>query len=741
MPLGSFRLNTLSRTVGEIIQLISQIFSSGASTQGELGLPFVIGSSESLINISNLGNLAQTFQKISARTDHSLAITTTGELYSWGSNAGGKTGLSITAGSTTTPTILNIADKSWAEVSAGNNHSLAVTTTGELYSWGFNQNGQTGLNLTTGSTIVPTQVGTATNWAQVSAGTGYSVAITTTGELWAWGLNTSGQLGRGNTTSPQTTPLRIGTATNWARVSAGTNHSVAITTTGELWAWGNNTSGQLGRGNTTSPQTSPIRIGTATNWARVSAGTAYSVAITTTGQLWAWGNNTNGQLGRGNTTSPQTSPIQIGTATNWAQVSAGNDHSLAVTTTGQLWAWGLNTSGQLGRGNFTSPQTTPIQIGTATNWAQVSAGTNYSIAINSLGQLWASGTNLNSPLGLPAQISEFLLLENLNIAKISAGDNYSLAVTTTGQLWAWGLNSSGQLGRGNTTSPQRTPVRIGTATNWAQVSAGRLHSLAVTTNGELWAWGDNSSGQLGRGNTTGPQTSPIRIGSATNWTQVSTGTNHSMAINSLGELWAWGNNLSGQLGRGNTTSPQTTPIRVATFASWAQVSAGINFSVSLGHTLAITTTGQLWAWGNNGSTQLGDGTSTQRNSPVRIGTATNWAQVNTGELHTLAVTTTGELYSWGVNQNGRTGLGISTGNASVPTQVGTDTNWANVSASFEHSLAITTTGELWAWGNNLNGRTGLGLLSGSTIVPSRVGTATNWVEISAGELHSLARKQ
>jgi alpha-tubulin suppressor-like RCC1 family protein len=738
MPLGSFRLNTLSRAVSEIIQLISQTFSSGSNSEEALGLPSIIGTSISVINISDLSNLAQTFQKISSGDNHSLAITTTGELYSWGSNAFGKTGLSITAGSTTTATQIGSATN-WLQVSAGNSHSLAITTNGELWAWGLNTSGQLGRGNTTSPQTSPTRIGSATNWASVSAGTNYSLAVTTNGELWGWGLNTNGQLGDGTTTQ-RTSPTRIGSATNWASVSAGNGHSLAVTTNGQLWAWGLNTSGQLGRGNTTSPQTSPTRIGSATNWASVSAGTSYSLAVTTNGQLWAWGLNTSGQLGSGNTAT-LTSTTRIGSATNWASVSAGNGHSLAVTTNGQLWAWGLNTSGQLGRGNTTSPQTSPVQIGSATNWASVSAGTSYSLAVTTNGQLWASGLNTSGQLGMPFQTLEFLLLEDLNFAKISTGDNHSLAITTTGELYSWGSNDFGKTGLGTLTGNTSVPTRVGIATNWASVSAGRQHSLAVTTNGQLWAWGSNESGKTGLGTSAGNTLVPTRVGSGTNWVSVSAATNHSLAVDTIGQVFAWGSNLSGQLGRGNTTGTLTSPSRVGSATNWAQASAGINFSVSTGHSLAVTTTGELWAWGNNNNGQLGDGTTTLRSSPTRIGSATNWEYVSTTETHSLAITTTGELWAWGDNGFGRTGLGLTTGRTLVPTQVGTDTNWASVSASLSHSLAVTTTGELWAWGTNLNGRTGLGLSVGNTLVPTRVGTDTNWVEISAGKIHSLARKQ
>ena len=195
-------------------------------------------------------------------------------------------------------------------------------------------------------------------------------------------------------------------------IAPGTYHTLAIKNDGSLWAWGYNYYGQLGDGTNTNRNT-PVQIGTATNWASISAGFYYSLAIKNDGTLWAWGYNTFGQLGIGNTTN-QLSPVQVGTANNWASVSAGYQHSLAIKTDGTLWAWGYNNGGQLGDGTYTS-RNTPEQIGTATNWANISAGGYF--------------------------ISNYRY-------------EFSIATQTNGSLWAWGANAQGQLGDGTNTKYQ-----------------------------------------------------------------------------------------------------------------------------------------------------------------------------------------------------------------------------------------------------------------------------------------------
>ncbi|MBI4833314.1 MAG: hypothetical protein HY811_00640 [Planctomycetes bacterium] len=361
-------------------------------------------------------------------------------------------------------------------------------------------------------------------------------------------------------------------------LAANAYHSLCPRTDGTLWSWGYGEYGQLGHGGTAQydgdgaylynlDKNTPTQIGALTTWSKVACGAQHTMAIKTDGTLWAWGFNSNGQLGDG-TTIQRNSPVQVGALTTWKQVAGGNAFTLAVKTDGTLWAWGYNWNGQLGDGTQTN-RSSPVQIA-GTTWKQVACGGNHTVAIK-----------------------------------------------TDGTLWAWGYNGQGQLGDGTTTQ-RLSPVQVA-GTTWKQVACGNVYTMAIKTDGTLWAWGYNFNGQLGDGTYT-QRTSPVQIGALTTWSKVACGAAHTLAVKADGTLWAWGWNNSGQLGDGTTTQ-RTSPVQVGVATTWKQVACGTQ------HNLAVKTDGTLWAWGYNGLGSLGDGTNTDRYSPVQIGALTTWKAV------------------------------------------------------------------------------------------------------------------
>jgi alpha-tubulin suppressor-like RCC1 family protein len=346
----------------------------------------------------------------------------------------------------------------------------------------------------------------------------------------------------------------------WAEISAGGQHTLAIAQDGTLWAWGDNSYGQLGNNLATGIVTNPLQISNEPNWVFVSAGEFYSLAIKKNGTLWVWGRNTNGQLGNGNTTQ-QNVPFQIGVDTDWVGVYAGYAHSMARKSDNTLWGWGNNTYGQLGI-NSTATQQTPTQVGLATNWQKVSLGRNHTVALTNNGELWVWGRNTNGQLGLGNYTNQLspIRLGDETWKVVEAGDYHNIAIKSNNALYSWGDNFSGQLGLGDTTE-RNAPTQIGVASDWKSIAAGLYNSYAVKSTGTLWACGDNFKGQIGNGNFI-QQNGLLQAGTATDWYDVVAGNEYAVAQKTSGTFYSWGDNQSGQLGNGSTlpnTTGQNTP--------------------------------------------------------------------------------------------------------------------------------------------------------------------------------------
>lgn len=337
------------------------------------------------------------------------------------------------------------------------------------------------------------------------------------------------------------------------------SHNLAIDESGRLYAWGINTSGQIGNGTSSTSERvlSPINIEKENTFKKIATNYDHSFAIDESGQLWAWGLNSCGQLGDG-TTDTVLKPKPIIQGKKFKEISAGYAHTLAIDEDGNLWTWGKNDYGQLGDGTRTR-RGNPQQIQVGIKYKEISAGRDHSMAIDESGQLWAWGYGLNGRLGdgQTTRINSVPILIKTGIKKIVAGDEYTLAIDEEGNLWSWGGNTYGELGNGtsgtsaNVLTPTKVPVQAGT--KFKEIAAGRSHTLAIDESGNLWGCGSNSDYKLGLAYT-GYHKSLTLIKSDTKFKKVEAGYAHSLAIDEEGNLWAWGKNTYGQLGNGTTTT-------------------------------------------------------------------------------------------------------------------------------------------------------------------------------------------
>ena len=368
-------------------------------------------------------------------------------------------------------------------------------------------------------------------------------------------------------------PIVMGTKLdcfNISSISIDDNYTLCNdSSTGSTWSWGHNSYGELGTGNMIN-YSSPVSVLGGISFTQTYIGNQFSLGIRgSDGTAWAWGSNFYGELGTGNAIS-YSSPVSVLGGISFAQVIVGNQFSLGIRgSDGTAWAWGYNTYGQLGTGNAIS-YSSPVSVLGGISFAQVIVGYDHSFGIRgSDGTAWAWGYNSSGQLGtgnntITSYLSPVSVVGGISWNKISGGIECSLGIRgSDGSEWSWGSNSYGQLGTGNATS-YSSPVVVlgGTYMGFSQIASGAKHLFATnSTDGTGWACGINTYGQLGNGNATS-YSSPVSVVGGMSFNQISGGNTHTFGINGQsGDLWVWGGNIAGNLGTGNMKS-YSSPVSV-----------------------------------------------------------------------------------------------------------------------------------------------------------------------------------
>lgn len=355
---------------------------------------------------------------------------------------------------------------------------------------------------------------------------------------------------------------------------------------GQVWSWGEARDGALGHGSQIDTSSPVQEFSSSADWCFIKAGRCSSFAINYTGQLYAWGYNFGGVLGDG-TAVAKCSPVQeFCSDANWSYVSGGPGNTFGVKNDGTLWAWGLNTFGGLGLNDIVG-RCSPVQEITDSRWCNATAG--------SFGLVGA-------------------------------------AIKTDGTLWSWGCNNWGQLATNDTVCYSSPVQEASSSTNWCMIDYGNVHMQGIKSNGTLWGWGNNQTGQIGDGNKIFRSSPSQEISLSTNWVSVSAGYTQAVGIKSDGTLWAWGRNDVGALGFGVVCNVSSPVQEISSSTNWVDAGTGIRYSTG------IKTDGTIWSWGCNLTGTLATGDTTCYSSPIQeLTSSTNWYKVSLADFHTAAI--------------------------------------------------------------------------------------------------------
>lgn len=610
------------------------------------------------------------------------------------------------------------------------------------------------------------------------ATTGYSShALAIVGDrVWSWGSNGWGELGDATIgfDAERSAPAEIAGLNDVRMLAAGDNFSMALKADGTVWVWGSNVHGQHGKGtkdNFFHPTPQKVSGLSEITWISTAAlERPYCLAVRADGKVFAWGDNSLGQLGDGTTTEHLT-PQMVPGLSDIVQVDAGPDHALALTKNGEVYAWGSR-FGQAGwqiygradtYGNFgwnsigdgpdapsLADSKSPVLVPNLGGIVQVEATMEYSLAVDQTGAVWEWGhfpqgyfQNLVANIGSHTPV----LKQGLNeVVAISSGVFHSFAQTSNGEVFSWGLGSFGSLGNGredDLLAPQSVVVTPGDAI--VSVAAGQFQSLAVTVEGKLLAWGLNHRGQIGTGRSAG-KGYPSRVRFADSLADVVTDGTTQFGLSTSGRLYVWGFvGDSNAAGFKVYQTPKLLPSPVDI----------VDIDIGLGNMFAVSSTGSLYFVDTNdpnlGWAELPVYDNNPASGLIRKqikGVATTHfyydplAEPTENNIHALFITTDGKVKGFGGNAHGQLGNN-STTNMWWPLQVTATAEGLSsvkqVAAGVGHSMALKEDGTVWTWGRNNRGQLGNGTLNGRS-TPGQVQGLSGIVRISAGDNFSAAIK-
>uniref|UniRef100_A0ABS3IUF0 InlB B-repeat-containing protein n=1 Tax=Bifidobacterium asteroides TaxID=1684 RepID=A0ABS3IUF0_9BIFI len=722
-----------------------------------------------------------TFTRVSAGFRCSLAIGSDGNLYTWGDNKYGQLGRDTSNTPSGRPgKVVQPAGVTFTQADAGYSYSVAMGSDGNLYSWGNSNLLGRGINSTPADRPGKVEAPEGITFTQVVAGGWHSMAMGSDGNLYTWGNNSNDQLGRDTSKAPANRPGKVETpeGITLTRLVAGNTHSMAMGSDRSMYTWGDNSNDQLGRDTSKAPANRPGKVETPEGITLVpaSAGYWFSQAMGSDGNLYNWGDSSYNVLGRDTTDTPNNLPgkvvfpgkpeitkIEFGEAPGVIQ-SVNPDGTRRVTTPkhteGQvdvIVSWKRNgaqpdthlpylydsdytvtfdsaggsdvaqrsVSVTKGR-SVARPSAVPVRDGYLFDGWFTNTRVAYDFTQPVMGDLtltahwspaatsvWKVDRDSGSEIGGETITLTPPATRGVHFSQVSAGDSHVLAVSSEGTLYTWGNGDSrGLLGRDTDNTPANKPGIVAPSADVSliQASAGTYHSVAIGSDGNLYTWGENEDGQLGRDTSSTPANRPGKVEppEGVTFIQASAGAYHTLALGSDGNLYTWGINGHDQLGRDTSSTPANRPGKVEPpeGVTFIQASAGTY------HTLALGSDGNLYSWGDaDGFGLLGrDTSSTPANRPGKVESpeGVTFIQASAGAYHTLALGSDGNVYTWGINNLDQLGRNFDSVPVDRPGKVDkpAGATFIQVGAGDYHSMALSNDGSIYTWGYNSYGQLG-----------------------------------